>query len=82
MQPAVLVVINKYQIVTVITVTEVAISSVSSFLAGKHSMTYSPRNVLLFSNRRTPLALITRLLTGRADIPVMTTAQIKIPSDI
>ena len=62
--------------------TEVAISSVSSFLAGKCSMTHSPRNVLLFSNIRTPLALITRLLTGRADIPVISTAQIKIPSDI
>ena len=26
--------------------------------------------------------LITRLLTGQADIPIITTAQIKIPSDI
>ena len=45
-------------------------------------MKYSPRNVLLFVKILTPLALITRLLTGRADIPVISTAQIKILSDI
>ena len=45
-------------------------------------MTHSPRKVLLFLTIMTILVLITRVLTGRADIPVISTAQIKIPSDI
>ena len=45
-------------------------------------MIHSPRNVLLFVKILTPLALITRLLTSKADIPVISSAQIKILSDI
>ena len=45
-------------------------------------MIHSPRNELLFFKIMMPLVLITRLLTGHADIPVITTAQIKIPSYI
>ena len=45
-------------------------------------MRLSQRNELLFFKFITPLVLITRLLTGRADIPVISAVQIKIPSYI
>ena len=43
--------------------------------------TLSKKRTVIFKTM-TPLDLITGLLTGLADIPVITTAQVKIPSDI
>ena len=52
--------------------TEAGLASVFSSLLVERNITYSPRNVLLFLKIRIPVALITRLVTGRADIPVIT----------